>query len=78
MREEARYELAIKNSPDEAVTLARDNWDVQKEPLDARILLEAAVAARQPKAARDIVSWVSTHQLQSEKLAQLLAQVRDL
>ena len=78
MREEARYELAIKNSPDEAVTLARDNWDVQKEPLDARILLEAAVAARQPKAARDIVSWVSTHQLQSEKLVQLLAQVRDL
>ena len=78
MREEARYELAIKNSPDEAVTLARDNWDVQKEPLDARILLEAAVAALQPKAARDIVSWVTTHQLQGEKLAQLVNQVRAL
>ena len=78
LREEARFVLAIKNSPDEAVNLARDNWDVQKEPLDARILLEAAVAARQPKAARDIVSWVSTHQLQSEKLTQLVAQVRAL
>ncbi|MEO7255522.1 MAG: hypothetical protein ABIZ83_14905 [Casimicrobium sp.] len=78
MREEARYELAIKNSPADSVTLARDNWEVQKEPLDARILLEAAVAARQPKAARDIVSWVATQQLQSEKLAQLVAQVRAL
>ena len=78
LREEARFVLAIKNSPDEAVNLARDNWDVQKEPLDARILLEAAVAARQPKAAREIVSWVTTHQLQSEKLTQLVAQVRAL
>ena len=78
LREEARFVLAIKNSPDEAVNLARDNWDVQKEPLDARILLEAAVASRQPKAARDIVSWVTTNQLQSEKLTQLVAQVRAL
>ena len=78
LREEARFVLAIKNLPDEAVNLARDNWEVQKEPLDARILLEAAVAARQPKAARDIVSWVTTNQLQSEKLSQLVAQVRAL
>ncbi len=78
MREEARFELAIKNSPDESVTLARDNWDVQKEPLDARILLEAAVAARQPKAARDILSWVAANQLQSEKLTELVAQARAL
>ena len=78
LREEARFVLAIKNSPDEAVNLARDNWDVQKEPLDARILLEAAVAARQPKAARDIVSWVTSNQLQSQKLTQLVAQVRAL
>jgi hypothetical protein len=78
LREEARYMLAIKNSPDEAVSLARDNWDVQKELLDARILLEAVVAARQPKAARDVLSWVSTNQLQSEKLSQLVAQVRAL
>ncbi len=78
LREEARFVLAIKNSPDEAINLARDNWDVQKEPLDARILLEAAVAARQPKAARDIVSWVTTNQLQSEKLTKLVAQVRAL
>ncbi len=78
LREEARFMLAIKNSPDEAVNLARDNWDVQKELLDARILLEAALAARQPKAARDVVSWVSTNQVQSEKLSQLVAQVRAL
>ena len=78
LREEARFVLAIKNSPQESVSLARDNWDVQKEPLDARILLEAALAARQPKDARDIVSWVTSNQFQSEKLSQLVAQVRAL
>lgn len=78
LREEARFVLAIKNSPEEAVSLARDNWDIQKEPLDARILLEAVLAARQPKAAREILTWVATHQLQGEKLTQLVAQVRAL
>ena len=43
LREEARFVLAVKNSPDEAVSLALANWAVQKEPLDARIVLEAAV-----------------------------------
>ena len=31
--------------PQAALALARDNWEVQREPWDARILLEAAVAS---------------------------------
>ncbi len=78
LREEARFVLAVKNSPDEAVNLALDNWAVQKEPLDARIALEAAVAARQPKASRDVVQWVVSTQLQGDKLGQLVTQARAL
>ncbi len=78
LREEARFVLAVKNSPDEAVNLALDNWTVQKEPLDARIALEAAVAARKPKASREVVQWVVSNQLQGDKLGQLVSQARAL
>ena len=78
LREEARFVLVVKNSPDEAVNLALDNWTVQKEPLDARIVLEAAVAARQSKASREVVLWVASTQLQGEKLGKLVTQARAL
>ena len=71
LREEARFALIIKNAPDEALSLARDNWAVQKEPLDARIALEAAIAARQPKAATEVLEWMDSTKLQGEKLSQL-------
>ena len=76
LREEARFELAVKSDPINSLALARDNWVVQKEPLDARIALEAAIAARQPKAVADVLTWIESTQLQGEKLAQLAAQVK--
>ena len=76
LREEARFTLAVKVEPTEALALARNNWAVQKEPLDARIALEAAIAARQPKAVADVLAWIESTQLQGEKLAQLVAQVK--
>jgi tetratricopeptide (TPR) repeat protein len=44
-REEARFRLTIENDAPGALRLARDNWDVQREPADLRILVEAAQAA---------------------------------
>lgn len=76
LREEARYALAIKYAPKEALELALDNWQVQKEPLDARIALETAIAARQPKAVADVLAWLDSTHLQSEKLAQLVVQLK--
>ncbi len=76
LREEARFALAIKNAPDEALDLARANWAVQKEPLDARIALEAALAAKQLGAVREIVAWVDSTKLQGKKLAQLTSLAR--
>jgi tetratricopeptide (TPR) repeat protein len=45
-REEARFTLVLLNDPGRALALANANWVVQKEPPDLRILLEAALAAR--------------------------------
>ena len=44
-REEARYALEVENDPARALTLARANFAVQKEPADARLLADAARAA---------------------------------
>jgi hypothetical protein len=41
-REHARFQLALRHDPKAALALARANWDVQKEPWDARIFLESA------------------------------------
>lgn len=45
-REEARYALEVEGDPARALAIARANFAVQKEPADARILADAARAAR--------------------------------
>ena len=42
----------LRERPGEALALALANWAVQREPADARIVLEAALAAGEPAAAR--------------------------
>ena len=56
-REEAMFALAVELDGPRAVRLARANWDVQKELTDARLLVEAAVFARDPAAAAPVLDW---------------------
>ena len=58
-REEARFALHLLKRPDTALQLAQANWAAQKEPADARILLEAARAARQDAAARPVRDFIA-------------------
>jgi predicted Zn-dependent protease len=58
-REEARFVLAVTRDPARALRLAEQNWRVQKEPADARILLEAAAAAGAPRAAAPALAWLA-------------------
>jgi tetratricopeptide (TPR) repeat protein len=44
-REEARFRLTVEHDAPGALVLARDNWTVQREPADLRILQEAARTA---------------------------------
>jgi predicted Zn-dependent protease len=57
-REEARLALATSGSAERALALARENFAIQREPWDARLLLEAALAARMPEAAQPALAWL--------------------
>jgi hypothetical protein len=63
-REEARYTLELARNPIAALKLARENWEVQREAADLRILVAAAVAADDSTALHDARSWVDGHRLE--------------
>ena len=74
VREEARFTLALLHDPQAALTLAQTNWAIQKEPWDARLLLEAALAAGNRHAARPVIDWLHTNHVEDMGLQQLVAQ----
>jgi Tfp pilus assembly protein PilF len=70
-REEARFWLDLKDDPTKALELAKANWQVQKEPWDARILLAAARAAKSPDAAAPVIAFLDQHKLEDPSIARL-------
>jgi predicted Zn-dependent protease len=70
-REEARFALRLLGEPRKALRLAQENWRVQREPADARILLESALAARDPAAAQSVLEFMRTSRLQDVHLTAL-------
>ena len=72
-REEARFELSLRDAPERALALALANFQVQREPADVRIALESALAAGHPERAREVVSFVSAARLEDPHVARLLA-----
>ena len=56
--EEARFELRLRRDPSTALRLAQENYAVQREPRDARVLLEAAMAAQDSASARVVRDWL--------------------
>jgi hypothetical protein len=73
-REEARFNLYLLKQPREALRLAQANWAVQREPWDARLLLETALAADEPSAARPALDWLAISHLEDRHLSELAAQ----
>jgi len=74
-REEARFTLVLLAQPQAALALARDNWQVQREPWDARILLEAAVASGDRQAALPVIDFLSNTGIEDVTLAALAARL---
>jgi tetratricopeptide (TPR) repeat protein len=58
-RENARFELHLRGDAGRALTLALDNWKVQREPADLRILAEAAAATGNATAAGMVKQWLA-------------------
>lgn len=57
-REEARYLLALRADSAAALALAQQNWEVQREPADLRILAECAEAARDDRTRQQVRDWL--------------------
>jgi len=74
-REEARFNLHLLKQPQPALRLAQANWQVQREPADARILLEAALAAGDPAAAKPALDFIRTNRLEDVALTKLANQL---
>lgn len=72
LREEARYTLQAQGDAPRALALAQANWTIQHEPWDARLLLMAAYAAKQPQAAQPVLDWLQVSRLQDARLAPLM------
>lgn len=70
--DEARFRLQLLNQPQQALQLALDNWAVQREPRDARIVLEAALAAGNSRGALPTVQFLRQNSVQDARLQPLL------
>jgi tetratricopeptide (TPR) repeat protein len=76
-REEARFSLYLLKQPRDALRLAEANWAVQREPWDARVLLEAALAANAPSAARPALDWLGATHLEDSQLREIAARFQE-
>ncbi|WP_088826327.1 hypothetical protein [Marinobacter sp. es.048] len=57
-RDTALFLLEIENQPQEALELAIENWNSQKEPLDTRLLLRSSVAANDKVQYQSVRDWL--------------------
>lgn len=75
--EEARFTLHLLKQPRAALQLAQANWAVQREPRDARILLEAALAAHDPQAAKPVLEMLESTAMEDIQLRRLAAKFKE-
>jgi len=68
LAEEARYLLDLKGDPKAALAAATENWKSQREPRDAAVLFEAAIAAGDRKAAAPALKWLEESGFEDARL----------
>ena len=71
--DEARFYLQVLGDAETALGLAEANWSVQKEPRDASLLLESAIAANKPDAAQPVLEFLKKTRLEDSRLRSLAA-----
>jgi tetratricopeptide (TPR) repeat protein len=77
-KEEARFMLELQGEASQALELARRNFALQREPADARVLLETALAARDKAAAEPALAWLAASRIEAPRLQALAEQLRRL
>jgi tetratricopeptide (TPR) repeat protein len=69
--EEARYLMHLAGDPAAALTVAAANYRVQREPRDARVLLEASIATKDAGAAQPVRDWLRSSGFEDTHLRRL-------
>jgi tetratricopeptide (TPR) repeat protein len=69
--EEARYLMHLAGDPAAALAVAAANYRVQREPRDARVLLEASIATRDAGAAQPVRDWLRSSGFEDAHLRRL-------
>ena len=77
-KEEARFALAVLGQAERALQLALANYRKQREVADARIVLEAAWAARQRAAAEPVLQWMAATGVESPALHALADKLKEM
>lgn len=70
-REEAMFALHLRGDAVAALAHARRNWESQREPADARILLEAALVAGDAATVASLRGWLQQTGLEDAELRRL-------
>jgi hypothetical protein len=68
LRDEALFELDLRGDPAAALSRMTESWTVQRDPVDARLLLRAARAAGQPGAAGVVTAWIASTGVRDQRL----------
>ncbi|MGR8941082.1 MAG: hypothetical protein ACU83V_01845 [Gammaproteobacteria bacterium] len=74
--DEARFTLHLLKNPEAALQLAKANWLAQREPKDARIFLESALAAHAPDAAQPVIDLLAATGMEHPHLQRLAAELK--
>lgn len=74
LREEARFALELLGERSRALALARENWAVQKEVPDLRLLLQASLAAGDATTVADVRRWLARSHTEDMVIGRLLPQ----
>jgi Tfp pilus assembly protein PilF len=75
-REESRFALQLQHDPKAALDLALRNWRLQRAPWDARVVLEAALAANQPRAAAPALEFIQQTKLEDPILDPMVKELQ--
>ena len=67
-REEARFQLRVRGNAAAALKLARENWEMQREPADLLLLQEAAAATHSEPDLQRVRDWVAATHLEDVRL----------
>jgi hypothetical protein len=76
LAEEARFQLDLRGDAKAALAAALENWKTQRQPGDAAVLLEAALAARDATAAEPALRWLGESGFEGRRLRSLAAQLQ--